>query len=193
MKIKDIQKALYEGKKTLAEEQKQILLALEKRQGPFYKQSYVFKKSNGEYLEQVDDTLMIRYLMLMNGRLALIIYPDTLQIENKNLTPAAFTLGDVVPIGEEAFMNVIQEFESELESAISCGEEFEDPSKVPSKYFLKNIYDYIENRRQMKRLYNEIAFGRVSYEKPEVEEIEEEQEVEDDEPKTFDYEDTITF
>ena len=161
MKIKDIQKTLYEGKKALAEEQRQILLSLERRQGPFYKQSYVLK-GNGDD----EDTLMIRYLLLINGRIALIIYPDSLQMENKNVTPAAFTLGDVIPIGEEAFTNVIDEFASELESARSCGEEFEDPTKVPSNDFIQNIYDFIANRREVKRLYNEISFSRVSFEKP---------------------------
>ena len=175
MKIKDVQKLLYEGKKTLAEEQRRILLNLEKRQGPFYKQSYVMKTASGE------EALMIRYLLLINGRISLIIYPDTLQIENRNITPAAFTFGDVVPIGEEAFTNVIDEFVAELESAKSCGEKFEDPQKVPSNDYIQNIYDYIRNRQELKKLYNELTFGHVNFEKPVVEETEEEFSEDDDE------------
>ena len=165
MKIKDVQKLLFDGKRTFTEEQKQILLRLEKRQGPYYKQSYIMKSGS----DNQEERLMIRYLMLINGRIALIIYPETLQMENKNITPAAFVIGDVVPIGEETFRAVIEEFEDELESAISCGETFEDPDKVPSKDFIQNIYDYIENRRELKRLYNSIIFGRVTYVKEEEE------------------------
>ena len=69
MKIKDVQKLLFDGKRTFTEEQKQILLRLEKRQGPYYKQSYIMKSGS----DNQEERLMIRYLMLINGRIALII------------------------------------------------------------------------------------------------------------------------